>query len=201
MALENLTGNNVFITNLVPSNPQPTDPVSEGDNHIAGTKNVLINSFPNINGAVTATPADLNKTATLDDVYAKLDSPAFIGTPTAPTAAPGTSTTQLATTEFSMGSGVGSNQTWQNLTGSRVSGTTYTNSTGKPIMVNVSCQAHSGTAGYTVQWYINDVVMGFLSTAGTPGIDIRVPCVFIVPNGATYRVDGGAVTTQWAELR
>jgi hypothetical protein len=74
--------------------------VSDGDNHIAGTKNVLINSFPNINGAVTATPGQLNQTATLDTVYAKLDSPAFIGTTTAPTAAPGTNTNQLATTAF-----------------------------------------------------------------------------------------------------
>jgi len=37
-----------------------------------------------------------------ESTYATLDSPAFTGTPTAPTADPGTSTTQIATTEFVM---------------------------------------------------------------------------------------------------
>ena len=36
----------------------------------------------------------------IDKTYASLDSPAFTGTPTAPTAAPGTNTTQIATTAF-----------------------------------------------------------------------------------------------------
>ena len=36
----------------------------------------------------------------LSDIYAKLASPAFTGTPTAPTASAGTNSTQLATTEF-----------------------------------------------------------------------------------------------------
>lgn len=96
MPLENLTGSNVFITNLVPTNPAGTDVVSEGDDHLRGTKNVLINSFPAINGAVTMTPAQLNSIPTL----APLDSPAFTGIPTAPTAAVGTDTTQIATTAF-----------------------------------------------------------------------------------------------------
>jgi hypothetical protein len=43
--------------------------------------------------------------ATVDDVAAKapLDSPAFTGTPTAPTAIQGTNTTQIATTAFVLG--------------------------------------------------------------------------------------------------
>ena len=60
MPLENLVGNNIFITNLVPSNPLGTDPESEGDDHLRGIKNAVLNSFPNINGVVTATPAELN---------------------------------------------------------------------------------------------------------------------------------------------
>ncbi len=55
MALENLTGSNVFISNLVQTNPTPTDPEGEGDDHIRGIKNVLLNTFPNITGAVTLT--------------------------------------------------------------------------------------------------------------------------------------------------
>ena len=197
MALENLTGSNVFITNLVPSNPAGTDPVSEGDNHIAGTKNVLLNSFPAINGAVTATPADLNKTSTLDTVYAKLDSPAFIGIPTAPTAAPGTSTTQIATTEFSMGSGIGSNQTWQDVKASRVSGTNYTNNTGKPIMVNITWfETNNGTGSMVC----DGVTVASRKNAGT-GADV-VNGSMIVPNGSVYSATSSPNTFKiWAELR
>jgi hypothetical protein len=63
MALEDLTGPNKFITSLNPANPPINDPAEEGAAHVSGTKNVLVNSFPNINAAVTATPAQLNSTA------------------------------------------------------------------------------------------------------------------------------------------
>ena len=60
MALENLTGPNVFITNLVASNPTATDPLEQGDDHVRGVKNVLLNSLPNITAAMTRTAAQLN---------------------------------------------------------------------------------------------------------------------------------------------
>jgi len=43
MSLENLTGPNTGFNDLVPTNPDGTDPVSEGDNHIRGVKNVTVN--------------------------------------------------------------------------------------------------------------------------------------------------------------
>lgn len=61
MALEDLTGPNKFITALVPTNPTPSDPLSEGAFHIEGIKNVLLNSFPAIDGPVTATAAQWNQ--------------------------------------------------------------------------------------------------------------------------------------------
>jgi hypothetical protein len=57
---------------------------SPGGGYTAGT-GILISS-----GVIAINPA----------VVAQLASPAFTGTPTAPTAAPGTNTTQLATTQF-----------------------------------------------------------------------------------------------------
>lgn len=60
MALEALTGASVFIDDLVNTNPVSGDPKSEGDDHIRGIKNVLINTFANITGAITATQAELN---------------------------------------------------------------------------------------------------------------------------------------------
>lgn len=52
-----------YISDLVQSNPTGNDNRRQGDDHLRLIKKVLQTSFPNINGAVTATPADLNKTS------------------------------------------------------------------------------------------------------------------------------------------
>lgn len=64
MALETGT----FISDLVATNPPSNDPKSEGDNHIRLIKSTVKNTFPNVNGAVTASPGELNilDGATLD---------------------------------------------------------------------------------------------------------------------------------------
>ena len=56
MALESA----VHITDLVVNNPLSTDTVSQADDHIRLLKTVLKTTFPNLNAAVTATPAQLN---------------------------------------------------------------------------------------------------------------------------------------------
>ena len=155
----------------------------------------------------TEIDTEFNNIATAVATKADLNSPTFIGTPVAPTASAGTSTTQLATTAFvttadnlkadktitvtagtgltgggdlsanrtvaiantavtagSYGSSsaipvitvnaqgqltaastaslslaeIGVGQTWQDVTSSRALDTVYTNSTGKPIQVQVS---------------------------------------------------------------
>ena len=49
------------ISELISTNPVgASDDVSEGDDHLRLLKTVLLNDFPNINGAVTATPEQLN---------------------------------------------------------------------------------------------------------------------------------------------
>jgi len=61
MGLESLTGSSVYIDDLVATNPVGgTDPKSEGDDHIRGIKKVLLNTMPNITGAITSTQAELN---------------------------------------------------------------------------------------------------------------------------------------------
>lgn len=149
MALETGT----YISDLVATNPTSGDPKKEGDDHLRLIKDTVKNTFPNVNGAVTGTQAELNLldgatvstaeinildgvTATtaeinkLDGVTATtaeinfidgvtsdiqtqinstntlkadLASPTFTGVPAAPTALAGTNTTQLATTEFVIG--------------------------------------------------------------------------------------------------
>lgn len=56
MALETGT----YINSLNPANPSGTDPRAQGDDHIRLVKSTLKNTFPNINGAVTATDEQLN---------------------------------------------------------------------------------------------------------------------------------------------
>lgn len=59
MALETAT----YISGLVAANPLSTDPKSQGDDHLRLIKSVLLNTLPNITGAVTATHTELNYVA------------------------------------------------------------------------------------------------------------------------------------------
>jgi len=49
-----------YPSDLNASLPDSTDAIPEGDNHIRGIKSVIKTTFPNINGAVTATQTELN---------------------------------------------------------------------------------------------------------------------------------------------
>lgn len=98
-------------------------------------------------------------------------------------------------------SGLGVGQTWQLPT--RAGGTTYTNSTGKPIQVTIGFgQSLSGSGSATV--VVSGVTISSTSyntTAGGSGLPYTYS--FIVPNGATYSisVSGGTSLGTWAELR
>jgi microcystin-dependent protein len=71
-----MTGNDKFINVFVNTNPVgATDPKSQGDDHLRGIKNVLLNTFPNIAGAVTASHAELS---ILDGVTADKDEINFL---------------------------------------------------------------------------------------------------------------------------
>lgn len=57
MGLESVT----YISDLVSTNPVAGDYVSAGDDHIRRMKTALLNTFPNITAAITATHTELNK--------------------------------------------------------------------------------------------------------------------------------------------
>jgi hypothetical protein len=125
-------------------------------------------------------------------------SPAFTGTPTAPTASQGTNTTQIATTAFVASAALGVGQTWQDFTASRAVNTSYTNGTGKPINVQVAMTTRA-PGWYT--WTVNGVLMW---GAGTYGTTNGGTVNFIVPPGHTYQVGvsvGTPTLVQWVELR
>lgn len=92
---------------------------------------------------------------------------------------------------------IGVGQTWQNVTASRALGVTYTNTTGKPIMVAIG--AVSSTNGY-----VEFVVGGFVSRfGGTVAAPVSNYASFVVPNGNTYSlyVSSGGFLASWLELR
>jgi hypothetical protein len=61
MPLEDIESAGKYISDLVVTNPESTDyPGQDGDNHLRGIKNVVVNTFPNLSGPVTSTQAELN---------------------------------------------------------------------------------------------------------------------------------------------
>lgn len=129
---------------------------------------------------------------------ALINSPTFTGVPSAPTAYPGTNTTQLANTAFVKAAvddapRVGVGQTWQDVTGSRGVSTNYTNTTGKPIEVSVSFSYAGQGSSYIVVDGV--VVNSFTYSLGGTGATMSA----IVPNGSVYSAVG--VKVRWTELR
>ena len=98
--------------------------------------------------------------------------------------------------------GLGVGQTWQDVKSSRALGTTYTNSTPKPIEVYVRCDAGLSYGAY-VTGYVGSIEVALNRDNGSAGASVVWPTIsFIVPPSQTYRVTLSAGTvTVWNELR
>jgi hypothetical protein len=95
--------------------------------------------------------------------------------------------------------GLGAGQTWQNVTGSRSAGTTYTNSTGKPIVASISVSRTSDVA--RVDLYVDSILVASAWT-GSSSIEQRAFVTTVIPNGSTYSISGlSGSLSNWAELR
>jgi hypothetical protein len=93
-------------------------------------------------------------------------------------------------------SSLGYGQTWQVVTGSRASATTYYNTTGKPIAVFV---ATANASGPNQIWTVNGVSLGTLmSVASASG---TWNCSLIIPAGQSYLVSITGSIGSWVELR
>lgn len=110
------------------------------------------------------------------------------------TAAQGKVLKDLADTKLTTTSAFGVGQTWQDVTSIRVWGTTYTNSTTKPITVIVK-YGQVNFEGITV--YVSGIGLGLVrnNVQGSNAVTV------VVPSGDTYMVSGGNSKEKWLELR
>jgi hypothetical protein len=117
----------------------------------------------------------------------------------------GTDTTRAVTPSGFAAASIGYGQTWQDVTGSRAFGVTYTNSTGRPIFIIVTGTTPSSANGaFTLT--IDGVIVaenGINANGGNSGAH-RIPTSAIVPPGSTYSAQQSIATStlnRWVELR
>ena len=95
---------------------------------------------------------------------------------------------------------LGVNQTWQNVLASRSSGVTYTNTTGRPIMVIVGA-GDTNNLSPTLTVVVDGITIisgGYDASTGGGNISVS----FIVPAGSTYSATITVTTiSHWVELR
>jgi hypothetical protein len=111
------------------------------------------------------------------------------GTSALQTVAPSTSGNVLTSngttwTSATPAGGIGDGQTWQDVTSSRTMGTTYTNSTGKPIMLVAQANRNGASTsgiGITIGGVFVPVCYGTNSDGGNTAVGS-----IIIPIGATY---------------
>ena len=173
------TGNVVLSTNAALTTPTITSATLVTPALGTPASGTLTNcTFPTLNQNTTGTAAGLSATLAI--------------------ASGGTGQTTAANAGSALGA-IGVGQTTQDLTSSRAINTTYTNSTGRPIMVYVS-YLNSGPSSITSQQAVVDGVTILNSGLGN---NRRGAMTFIVPSGSTYSVNmtGGDSLVGWAELR
>ena len=106
--------------------------------------------------------------------------------------------TSNGTAWVSGSSPLGVGQTWQDVFASRAIGTTYTNSTGKPIQVSIWYSLVGAATDLTF------TISGVIVSKGgnnANGVGINWNNMHVIPNGGTYVVTGTGTLGGWSELR
>jgi hypothetical protein len=91
---------------------------------------------------------------------------------------------------------LGVGQTWQNVLADRVVGTTYQNTTGRPIQINITARRSSSGAGVEIS--IDGTTFFNASQTGGSGNSVHS---LILPAGTYYRMATGNSIDTWWELR
>lgn len=94
---------------------------------------------------------------------------------------------------------LGYGQTWQIVTGSRAIGTTYYNTTSRPVLAFVSVAGATAGSANSGTININGVAIGYITGYSSSAYSAS----FIVPPGQSYSVTntGGISLLVWSELR
>lgn len=97
--------------------------------------------------------------------------------------------------------GIGVGQTWQDVKASRAMGGTYTNSTGKPIFISVTCTGQPNHC--RMRLVVDGVTVAEGGVESVASAAMYPNCQAIVPNGSTYQAVSvnNANLLYWAELR
>jgi hypothetical protein len=159
---------------------------------------IALASDPSGTGTFTiASPnSNTNRTLTLPDATGTLFSSADVASQAEAEAGTGTGLmTSERVEQHTIANDLGWGQTWQDVSASRTAGTSYQNTTGRPIVVNID--PSSATAG-TFQVSVNNSTWIRLGIIILTSQDIRQGS-WVVPPNWYYRLTAGAGT--WTELR
>jgi hypothetical protein len=168
-----------------------TSMVCTGTASGAGFTNLINNVFSAPGAIGSGTPntgvfTTLNATTLTTSGLATLNSLSVSGSTTLVSPNLGTPSTLVGTnitgTANALNAGTGVNQTWQAVT--RTSGTTYTNTTGKPITVNIYA---SQAAGQSLTISVSGTQIGVLASSVNNTV-FTTPV--LVPPGGTYVITG-----------
>jgi len=108
---------------------------------------------------------------------------------------------KLSVAEAAVAQALGVSQTWQNVTGSRTSGVTYTNSTGRSIAVSISVDTGANGAS-TIDFYVSGVRTAVSRTVPPGGFNTWSFISIVIPPGVNYSaVITASNGTIWFELR
>lgn len=102
--------------------------------------------------------------------------------------------------------GLGVGQTYQDMSGSRAANTTYTNTTGKPILIYEALITGTNAIGIlTYSFSVNGSVVQSGTTGNGTVAFTRYGSAsnIVIPPGATYQLtfSNAVTTTKWVELR
>ena len=156
---------------------------------------------PNSSGAgtfsIVSPDSNINRTLALPDDSGELLLASSLDFASDSDVRDGSSTNKIVTpsniddTIFSMG------QSWVDVTSNRSFETTFTNTTGRPIMVIITLRGSSGSEALLV---IDGVTVYSCKQENTDFT--RTPTTAVVPNGSTYRLNNPALAIdRWVELR
>ncbi|HIE4543827.1 TPA: phage tail protein [Providencia rettgeri] len=102
--------------------------------------------------------------------------------------------------EFNAKKSLGEGQRWTDVKGSRSSGASYTNSTGRTIAISVSTVGAQNSSSVSI--YVDNVLCSNNNIGGNANADFTRHSVgyAIIPAGSTYKVEASSIGL-WAELR